>query len=504
MTFIYEFIIKFYKFICNNNIYFFEIPNEKSIFFCNSDNILKNFYIYFINTMDGFIVEVIFKYKWVFFLIMEYKYSYYIIYTKYGSFKCSREFKFFDFDDEFKKNALRDINFNKAILWSEKIHYETDSSLSIQSNLDIKTDNIIKDLEESKINFINIYGQSCYQSAYLQGFIHILIPKAIKYLINKKENKESANFINLDKLKNNNEYNNAIIDIAKEVINKKYNEVNKNDNKNILAKKLYYLEKDNLTDFLGCNHEGPGCQILINNAIKNFALNALDDEIQNQDSLNLSKKPGYDNEGPDWQKSNEINNSTINALDNKKHFIDAIEIQKSTIISEIMKITIEDKNYLNIVVKLDENNKNDKDLDLIKLINNCKQIKKFNNEKRKINKLSDIIYIIIDRIKIESNEKDSNIINAKLTIQDKIFYNNKLGNLSEIRSRDSISYELKFIIGHKLFSKNSGHYIAYLKIQNEWYIFNDLDSKNAFKIGNPAEIFAEFYPVCFFYDKSNI
>ena len=308
---------------------------------------------------------------------------------------------------------------------------------------------------------------------------------------------------NLDKLKNNNEYNNAIIDIAKEVINKKYNEVNKNDNKNILAKKLYHLERDNLTDFLGCNHEGPGCQILINNAIKNFALNALDDEIQNQDYL-LSKKPGYDNEGPDWQKSNEINNSTINALDNKKHFIDAIEIQKSTIVSEIMKITIEDKNYLNIVVKLDENNKNDKDLDLIKLINNCKQIKKFNNEKRKINQLSDIIYIIIDRIKIESNEKDSNIINAKLTIQDKIFYNNKLGNLSEIGTRDSISYELKFIIGHKLFSKNSGHYIAYLKIQNEWYIFNDLDSKNAFKIGDPAKIFAEFYPVCFFYDKSNI
>ena len=33
MTFINDFIIKFYYFICNNNIYFFEIPNEKSIFF---------------------------------------------------------------------------------------------------------------------------------------------------------------------------------------------------------------------------------------------------------------------------------------------------------------------------------------------------------------------------------------------------------------------------------------------------------------------------------------
>ena len=291
---------------------------KKVFFFCNSNNILKNFYIYYINTMNGFYVEVIFKYKWAFFLIMEYRYdySYYIIYTKYGCFKCSREFSFFDFDYEFKKNVLRDIYFNKTILWSEKIHYETDSSLLKKSNLDIKTYDIIEDLEESKINFINISGQSCYQSAYLQGFIHIVIPKAIKYLINKRNNKELANFVNLDKLKNNNEYNNAIIDITKEVINIKYNEVNKNDNKNILAKKIYYLERDNLIDFLGCNHEGPGCQILINNAIKNFALNALDDNIQNQNSFNLSTKLDFNN----FNK-------------NKEHFIDAIEITKSTIVS---------------------------------------------------------------------------------------------------------------------------------------------------------------------------
>ena len=172
-----------------------------------------------------------------------------------------------------------------------------------------------------------------------------------------------------------------------------------------------------------------------------------------------------------------------------------------------MKIKIEDKYFLNIVVQLDENienDLNDQNLDIIKLINNCKQIKKLNNEKRRINKLSDIIYIIIDRIKLEYIEKTFKIYSIRFRIYEKIYYNNKLGSLSEIRTRDTISYELKFIIGHKLFSKNSGHYIAYLKIQNEWYIFNDLDSKNAFKIGNPAEIFSEFYPVCFFYDKLNI
>ena len=82
--------------------------------------------------MNGFYVEVIFKYKWVFFLIIEYRYnySYYIIYTKYGNFKCSREFYFYDFDFEFRINIFRNIFYSKKILWSEKINYETHTSLT--------------------------------------------------------------------------------------------------------------------------------------------------------------------------------------------------------------------------------------------------------------------------------------------------------------------------------------------------------------------------------------
>ena len=142
---------------------------------------------------------------------------------------------------------------------------------------------------------------------------------------------------------------------------------------------------------------------------------------------------------------------------------------------------------------------------LFKLINNCKQIKKLNNVKRRINKLSDIIYIIIDKIKLEYIEKTFRFYGINFGIYEKIYYNNKLGNLSEIASSDSILYELKFIIAHKLYSINSGHYTAYLKIKGEWYHFNDLDPNCASKTGNPAEIFkADFYPVCFFYVKSNI
>lgn len=70
--------------------------------------------------------------------------------------------------------------------------------LKSKNELEIKTQKIqitklIKDLEESKINFINIAGHSCYQSAYLQGFIHLVIPIAVKNLGNKKK---LQNFIN--------------------------------------------------------------------------------------------------------------------------------------------------------------------------------------------------------------------------------------------------------------------------------------------------------------------
>ena len=152
MLFVYEFIAKFYRFICINNIYFFEMPNERSIFY-NPNNILKNFYIYYINTMNGFYVEVIFKYKWIFFLIIEYRYnySYYIIYTKYGNFKCSREFYFYDFDFEFKTNIFRNIYYCQKILWSEKINYETHTSLSLSNIIFNNINNVIeKDSKKEK------------------------------------------------------------------------------------------------------------------------------------------------------------------------------------------------------------------------------------------------------------------------------------------------------------------------------------------------------------------
>lgn len=102
-------------------------------------------------------------------------------------------------------------NLNKTL----KELSSNDSFLSF--NLIKKSDKLIKDLEESEINFINIYGQSCYQSCTLQGFVHIIFPLAIKN-INKERIKLGKNQVkDLDELKNDNIFNNKVIDILKEI-----------------------------------------------------------------------------------------------------------------------------------------------------------------------------------------------------------------------------------------------------------------------------------------------
>jgi hypothetical protein len=103
-------------------------------------------------------------------------------------------------------------NLNKTL----KELSSNDSFLSF--NLFKKSDKLIKDLEESEINFININGSSCYQSCTLQGFVHIFFPLAIKNL-NKERIKLGQNQVkDLDELKNDNIFNNTVIDILKEIV----------------------------------------------------------------------------------------------------------------------------------------------------------------------------------------------------------------------------------------------------------------------------------------------
>ena len=343
-----------------------------------------------------------------------------------------------------------------------------------------KSQGIITNLEYSQVNMINLDGLSCYISAYLQGFIHIILPKAMKKYNAERESKGLEKVKNLDELKNNNKFNNAIIDTIIEVSYIQefgHGGVDKNGNKTVIPKEVYNMEKElNLKNkkFL---HQVLECEILINEAIYKFAKEAKE-KLKDIDKLLSKALP------------NPPNSSIIN-----KELIKIYEIIKSTIVSEVMKIKIDNKFYLNIVLNFDENTVNQQNLDIITLLDNCRQLKKDNFTKKKIQETSEIIYMIVDRI------SNGGAITKNIILYEYLYLDKNNSFFSKESSSNSILYELKFIIFHLYIGPDSGHYVAYSKFKGEWYFFNDLDNNYA-QIGKPPlTFFKNLYPICFFYVK---
>ena len=363
------------------------------------------------------------------------------------------------------------------IFFGIKINKSKEEDIRDQNQIiDLKekneSDKLIEELEESKINFINIEGQSCYQSSYLQGFVHIVIPAAIKHENKKREKQNKEKVKTLDELKNMNEFNNAVLDDIKEVVKIQRNGgEDQEGNKYAKALNIYNFEKPNINaEDNKYNHEGLDCEELINKANENLI-----------------------------QPNNEINNNFTGPKKIKNEdSINIIELKTSTSISEVMKLKIDNKYVYNIVLNFDDNTLNKPDLDLFDLLDNCKQLKNNSSSKKKIEDASDIIYMIIHRI---SNGEP---ITKNFTIYEEIYLNNKTG-IFEKKSTNASStlYDLKFIIIHSFSGRYSGHYYSYCKIKGEWYVFNDIEVGYARQENPPLTKFDEnVFPICFYFAKS--
>lgn len=180
--------------------------------------------------------------------------------------------------------------------------------------------------------------------------------------------------------------------------------------------------------------------------------------------------------------------------------IKVIEINKRTIVSEVVKFKVEGHNkyYGNLILKFNDDNLNDPDLDIYKLINDFPQIKKNVYEKRKITETSDIIFMITDRLDYRHT------IKKQFQIYENIFLDNNGYFNSLINGNSYTTFELKFIIFHSFSSEYSGHYIAYSKFRGKWHKFNDLHDDYAENeepplINNDDE---DYYPICFYYVKN--
>ena len=400
-----------------------------------------------------------------------------------------------------KKASFRDYifdrgmsirNLNKKLIDLQKDLPDKNSHLTF--NLIKKSDKLIKDLEESEINFININGESCYQSASLQGFIHIIFPLAIKNL-NKERTKIGKEKVkDLDELKNNSIFNNTIIETLKEIV---YIQgcgnggMNKNGNKRYEARKLYEIAPPIL---LGGGDQG-------SNNIKDI-YNLHDKLSDESKQLGDDMNDFFNSIGGKYAAPPKKYLGIEYTFFTGKDIVRAIEINKKTIVSEVIKFKVEGKNeyYGNLVLKFNEDDLNDQNLDICKLIKNSPQIKKNNYSYRKIIETSDMIFMITDRLEY------NHTIKKQFNVYENIYLDNLNGcfNYSININSPSTLFELKFVIFHHFYDDYNGHYIAYCKIRGKWHVFNDLDADYA-KYGNPPLINNKnenYYPVVFYYVKN--
>ena len=360
------------------------------------------------------------------------------------------------------------ISLNK--FGTNEIQIKRESLKALDIKEDYSSNEIIKNLEESKINFENIKSSSCYLSSTLQGFVHFIFPTAIKNY-NKNSKKNNLKTIdNFDQLKNNNKFNDMIIDILKEIseLQENSNSSNKGAPQKCTPSKLFesYPPQNGTS-------EGPKNVADCNNLHNNLQNNSL----QNG---NISNNFGLLGSGDD--------------------LIKIIEIYNKTIISDVMEIKFEGNRFsnLNLVLKFDKNTLKDDNLNVFKLLNNCPQLKKNDYSQNKIEVISDIIYMVVDRISTGVVEK------KQFNVDEKIYFD-KYNKKFTSSSYQNLLYELKFIIYHNCDGEYSGHYTAYSKINNVWYFFNDLSSVYAEKKNPPLKDNKEndLLPVIMYYLKNN-
>ena len=437
-----------------------------------SSSYIKNphLYYHYIETVRGFIVTIInkSKFNWNCDSRIEYNISSneFYAYFSFGSFKIDYELMIYDFDSRFT-NLLSAFNYTESFLYlrqSTTIIEGIKSKYQIIQNRVNYFEKIACNLELSKINFINISGSSCYQSSTLQGFVHVIYPIAIRNIISNINNYRYKNINNIEQLKNNYEYNDINIDIIKDINNLQEKGEGSHGYK---ADKLFskFPPKNEFNEGLG----------------NIFDINQMNDDLQNN-AMNPSNLLGA--YGP-------LNLGNLN--DNS--LVKVININQNTIISEVMKLKIEG-NYNcngNLVLKIDENDIKDNDLNIIKLLKKCPQLYKNGSTNKKIELVSDIVYIVTDRI------SDGKNISKDFNVNEKIYFDKINGIFSSNESYQFIIYELRFLIYHKSY----GHYIAYAKIQRDWYYFDDLNHKYATKENPPLKDnkTGDIYPVAFYYVK---
>ena len=306
-------------------------------------------------------------------------------------------------------------------------------------------------IESEKIGFTNI-GNSCYMNSILQILLHI--PNFVENLKN-----------DYKKSKNESELIQCIINLSDYP----------NDKKNLYSIQKYMsIISNNYEQF----HQGDS---------QNFGIDLINEIINNI--------KGEEDTSSQYNKNiNKNNNNIVNYKKNKydefiqkyQNEIQQISLEKMFIVNESENCFYQNENYnikfnctLHIELSFQENGECEKldkyslkDLLYIKYITKKKEIEKKKDyyseidKSYKICKLPKILIITISRAEVGEKLKTK-----KLIIPKEI-------NLSEYIDKDLINkrnfkYKLFAINEKKGNSKSNGHYYCFIKIDDNWYLFDD-------------------------------
>ena len=201
-----------------------------------------------------------------------------------------------------------------------------------------KSDKLIKDFVECEINFKNIACESCYQSSTLQGFVHIILPISIKNINRLRGEKGFRKIENLDELKNDNIFNNTLIDAIKGLLDIQKcgsGGIDKNGNICFGAHLLFKIAPPILGGGQGINNIGDinlnNEKFIVNSKDKDDAIeagNKLSNLIDELDKGKESEKTDLKNNKGTIVVHNPPKKSLINKSFKENILVKSIEIKK--------------------------------------------------------------------------------------------------------------------------------------------------------------------------------
>ena len=321
----------------------------------------------------------------------------------------------------------------------------------IESDKIIKSKFIINNFESEKIGFNNI-GNSCYMNSILQILLHI--PNFLENLKNdyKKSKNESQliqSIINLSYYPNNNRNLYSIQEYMSTISNN-YEQFHQGDSQNFGIDLINEII-NNIKGEEDISSQYNKNININNNNIVNYKINKYDEFIQkfqNENELISLEKMFIVNESENYFYKNGNFNIKFNCL---LHI--ELSFQKNDKYEKSDKHSLKDLLYVKYITKKTE---------IEKKKNTYSEIDKT----YKICKLPKILIITISRAEVGEKLKTK-----KLVIPKEI-------NLSEYIDKDLINkrnfkYKLFAINEKEGNSKSNGHYYCFIKIDDDWYLFDD-------------------------------